>query len=146
MKVRPAVLLIENNHVLLMHYRYGETDVYALPGGNPDKGETLEQTVVRELQEELGVDVEVGPLALAGEVILPETGKDDVLHVVFTGQLIGGLPVLNPAETSALAVVWKPVRALDSLNLYPNVGPQIQDLLLSQKSPGYIGKINQTFF
>lgn len=146
MKVRPALLLIENNHVLLLHYRYGDADVYGLPGGNPDKGETLDQTVVRELQEELGIEVEVGPMVLTGEVLTPEIGKDDMLHLIFTGQLIGGIPRLNPQETSALAIAWKPVRELHTLNLYPNVGVQIQDLFLSQTSPGYIGKINQTFF
>ncbi|MFC5410660.1 NUDIX domain-containing protein [Larkinella bovis] len=146
MKVRPAVLLIENNHVLLLHYRYGDADVYCLPGGNPDKGETLEHTLVRELQEELGVEVEIGPVAFFGEVIAPETDKPDVLHVVFAGQLIGGIPQLNPAETTARAIAWKPVSQLDALNLYPNVGRNIQDLLLSQNSPGYIGKIDQTFF
>ncbi|RRB04158.1 NUDIX domain-containing protein [Larkinella rosea] len=150
MKVRPAVLLIENNHLLLMQYRYGETDVYGLPGGNPDKGETLDQTVMRELREELGVDVEVGPIAFVGEVIFPEIKgvepKEDVLHVVFSGELIGGIPQLNPEETTALAVVWKPVRELDSLNLYPNLGQQIQRWLGSQANLEYIGKINQTFF
>lgn len=140
------MLLIENNHVLLMHYRYGETDVFGLPGGNPDKGETLDQTVIREVQEELGIEVELGPPALFGEVITPESGKEDVLHIIFLAQLIGGIPQLNPAETTALAVAWKPIRELDSLNLYPNVGGQIQNLLASQNSPGYIGKINQAFF
>ncbi|GAB3268153.1 NUDIX domain-containing protein [Larkinella harenae] len=129
-----------------MHYRYGETDVYGLPGGNTDKGETLDQTVGRELQEELGIEVEVGPVAFFGEVIMPDTAKEDVLHVVFLGQLIGGIPQINPQETTALAVAWKPVSELDTLNLYPNVGKQIQQLFDSQNSPGYIGKIDQTFF
>lgn len=150
MKVRPAVLLIENNHLLLMQYRYGETDVYGLPGGNPDKGETLDLTVMRELQEELGIDVEVGPIAFVGEVIFPETNgsepKEDVLHVVFAGQLIGGIPKLNPEETSALAVKWKPIRELGDLSLYPNVGRQIQRWLTAQANLEYIGKIDQTFF
>ncbi len=150
MKVRPAVLLIENNHLLLMHYRYGDTDVYALPGGNPDRGETLDLTVMRELQEELGIDVEVGPIAFVGEVILPPTNgseaKEDVLHVVFVSQLIGGIPRINPEETTALAVSWKPVGELDDLNLYPNVGRQIQRWLTSQTNLEYIGKIDQAFF
>lgn len=145
MKVRPAILLIENNHVLLMHYRYGGNDVYALPGGNPDKGETLDMTLIRELGEELGVEVEIGPVAFAGEVISPEE-KEDMLHLVFVGQLIGGLPRLNPEHTSALAVLWKPLEELDALNMYPNVGRQIQRWLLGQVNLEYVGKIDQRFF
>ncbi|WP_234736315.1 NUDIX domain-containing protein [Tellurirhabdus bombi] len=145
MKVRPALLLLENNHVLLMHYRYGESDVYALPGGNPDRGETMDTTLIRELEEELGIDVEVGSVACMGEVILPEA-KNDVLHVVFSGQIIGGLPKLNPEHTTALAVVWKPIAELAALNMYPNVGRQIQHWLQMGPNAAYVGKIDQPFF
>jgi len=145
MNVRPSLLLIENNHLLLMHYRYGDADVYALPGGNPDRGETLPQTLARELDEELGISVEVGPMVLGGEVLLDEV-KNDVLHCVFHGQLVGGLPRLNPDETTALAVVWKPLNELARLNLYPNVGLFIQDWQMGGEPLGYIGKIPQVYF
>ncbi|WP_345271381.1 NUDIX hydrolase [Nibrella viscosa] len=145
MKVRPALLIQRDNQILVMQYRYGEEDVYALPGGNPDRGETLDIALIRELQEELGIDVEVGPLAFAGEVMLPQA-KEDVLHMVFTGEITDGEPVLNPEHTTALAVVWKPVSELDSLNMYPNVGRQIQRWLNTRNSLEYIGKISQQFF
>ncbi|GAA4463722.1 NUDIX domain-containing protein [Nibrella saemangeumensis] len=145
MKVRPALLIQRDNKILVMHYRYGGEDVYALPGGNPDRGETLDVAVIRELQEELGVDVEVGPIAFAGEVMVP-TAKDDILHVVFTGEITVGDPGLNPEHTTALAVVWMPVSELDSLNMYPNVGRQIQRWLNTRNNLEYIGKINQQFF
>nr|WP_293835936.1 NUDIX domain-containing protein [uncultured Arsenicibacter sp.] len=150
MKVRPSALIIQNNHALLMHYRYGDVDVYALPGGNPDRGETLPQVTERELEEELGITVEVGPMILAGEVIRPESDPTQahkvVLHVVFAADIIAGFPVLNPEHTTALAIVWKPVRELDSLNMYPNVGQYIQDLILKQSPLGYVGTIDQAFF
>lgn len=145
MNVRPSVLLIQNNQVLLMQYCYGGHDVFALPGGNPDKGETLRETVARELLEELGVTVEVGKLLLCGDVLMPD-GKKDVLHVVFLGEIIAGLPALNPAETSALALVWKPIADLHTLNLYPNVGRQIQEQQGSTRREPYVGRIDQAFF
>jgi hypothetical protein len=36
MKVRPSVAIIENNHLLLMRYEYGNAHVFNLPGGNTD--------------------------------------------------------------------------------------------------------------
>lgn len=152
MKVRPCILLHRNApgfphpEILLLRYRYGKEDVYALPGGNPDKGETLPETVVRELKEELGVTVVVGTMLLCGEVILKEAPKD-VLHVVFQGQLTTGTPRLNPAETTALEIVWQSIDALDTLNLYPNVGKAIQRWFTDDApEPGYLGRISQRYF
>ncbi len=140
MKVRPSALIIENNHVLLLRYNYSGNDVFALPGGNPDLGETLTQAVERELSEELGIETEIGEMLMAGEVLLSPT-KEDVLHCIFRGQIVGGIPILNPAQTTALEIVWQPVAALAQLNLYPNVGSCIASM-----RGGYVGKIDQSFF
>lgn len=145
MKVRPCALIIENNHVLLMQYLYSGQEVFALPGGNPDLGETLTQALVRELREELSIETEIQGLLLAGEVILPHQ-KQDVLHTVFAAKIIAGIPQINPSHTSALGVCWKPLQSLGELNMYPNVGENIQDMWLGYDSKVYIGRINQPFF
>lgn len=149
MKVRPSALIWRDHNnqteVLLMHYRYGEADVFALPGGNPDRGETLPETVKREVQEELGVSITVSEMAFAGEMLLSERA-DDVLHIVFAAHELQGEPTLNPAETTALAVRWILVGELDKLNLYPNVGKTIQQWFDSAIDLGYIGRIEQQYF
>jgi 8-oxo-dGTP diphosphatase len=145
MKVRPSVVIIENDCVLLMRYRYGQTDVYNLPGGNVDKGETLAQTVVRELQEELGIEIAVKKMILAGEVLMPEP-KKDVLHCVFLAKIIEGKPILNLMETSALEVVWKPIKELSSLDMYPNVGADLQKILLEDVDFQYVGRVGQAWY
>ena len=141
MKVRPSIAIVENSHLLLMRYRYGNADVYNLPGGNVDKGETLTQTVVRELMEELGIEVEVGKMILSGDVIMPE-GKEDVIHCVFEGKIMDGKPILNPKQTSALEVVWMPLVDLNQLEMYPNVGK----ILFQTVDFQYVGKIEQTWW
>lgn len=152
MKVRPSALITrqfeDQSEVLLMHYRYGDADVYALPGGNPDRGETLPQTVVREVQEELGIEIIVDELAFVGEMLLSER-TDDVLHVVFFAPYADSKePILNPAETTALSVQWLPInKQLTTLNLYPNIGAQIYEYATVQtRLPGYIGRIEQRYF
>ena len=69
MKVRPAVIIVHEDSVLTMRYKYGEKEVFALPGGNPDPDECLPEALRRELMEELGVTVEIGEMALCGEVL-----------------------------------------------------------------------------
>jgi len=146
MKVRPSAIIVENNHVLLLRYQYSGIDVYALPGGNPDRGELLTQTVERELNEELGIVVEIREDAFHGEVNLNEQ-TEDVLHCVFFAQIVGGIPILNPLETTALEVAWKSIKVLSKLNMYPHVGEEIYRYLRLTHAPlGYIGRINQPFF
>lgn len=149
MKVRPSALIWRQNaaqtEILLMRYQYGGQAVFALPGGNPDRGETLPQTIVREIREELGVSVEVEEMILAGEMLLSQR-NDDVLHVVFAIRNLLGEPTLNPAETTALELVWIPVLELSQLNMYPNIGAKIQPWFSSATYLGYIGRIEQTYF
>lgn len=144
MRVRPSALIIERNSVLTMKYRYGTTDVYALPGGNPDPGEGLSEVIVRELREELGIETEVDQLVLCGEVI-GEAGRKDALHAVFLVHLIAGMPTLNPEHTSALEVVWLSLDDLLSRHLYPQVGQEIKAFVDGKLLSTYLGKIDQPY-
>ncbi|XWW48150.1 NUDIX hydrolase [Fibrella sp. USSR17] len=145
MTVRPAVVLLRNDAVLLMQYRYGDTDVFALPGGNPDPGEDLEATLERELMEELGVEIQVFNMLFCGVVTRPNQ-KEDVLHCVFVGEIFGGEPVLNPAHTSACSVIWKPVEELTDLAMYPSVATAIQEHHTAMLPTTYLGYIEQPFY
>jgi len=80
------VLLVRRAHPPLM----GE---WSLPGGGVEVGETLEAAVVREVREETGLIVVVGPLIEAFERI--EVGDDGriIYHFVvldYLCQLAGG--------------------------------------------------------
>lgn len=142
MRCRPALVLLENNHVLVMKYQYGEHFIYNLPGGNPDPGELLSETIARECMEELGIDVEVGQMLLMGQVSGTEN-RDDVLHILFEGELIGGIPELQVGETNAQEVLWMPINQLSHVTMYPNIGMELTDLLITQQKGKYVGAIQQ---
>jgi len=65
-RIRVAGIILFNDMFMLMHRIKeinGEVyDYYAIPGGGLEEEETLEQGVIREVKEELGVDVKVGRL------------------------------------------------------------------------------------
>jgi 8-oxo-dGTP diphosphatase len=61
---RAVALIVQDGLVALIERRWeGEAPYYLFPGGKVETGETAEVTVVREVKEELGLDVSVGPLA-----------------------------------------------------------------------------------
>ncbi len=63
MRIRSAAILIQNNSLALMERHRAGMHYFTFPGGGVDAGETPEQAVVREVSEELGVEVKVIRLA-----------------------------------------------------------------------------------
>ncbi len=120
MKVRPAAWIVQDGLVLTMRYQYGTEIVHVLPGGNPDPGESLPETLARELEEELGVTARIGRMILACEV-LNFNQKEDTLHCVFEAEIASGEPHLDHGHTSAQAIAWISPDELAQLTLYPNV-------------------------
>lgn len=145
MKIRPAVAIIENKKILTMHYKYGGQDVYNLPGGNLEFGESLTLALSRELEEELGIKVEIGELMMVGEVHFPEPQKQTI-HFIFEGKITEGTPALNPEHTSALAIRWLSIEELATVNLYPNISKKLKEYLSGNLSDKYVGKLDQNWF
>ena len=53
-----AIIINSQRKILLVNLTSFEHHFYAIPGGGIDEGETLEEAVYREIQEELGIDPE----------------------------------------------------------------------------------------
>ncbi len=144
MNVRPAILIIENDRMLTLEYQYDSQTVYNLPGGNVEFGETMSQTLQREMMEELGIKVSVGELAMVGEIHLPDKNKY-TLHCLFEGIIIEGKPQINPQNTSAKAIKWLNINELSNFHLYPNFKKEIPLWLDDKLEDYYIGKIEQVW-
>ena|SRR6218665_3530407 len=145
MKIRPAVVIIEDEKILTMHYQYGGQDVYNLPGGNLEFGESLILALTRELEEELGITIEIGELMMVGEVHFPDPQKQTI-HFIFEGKILSGIPTLNPEHTSSLAIRWLGIEELLTVNLYPNITKNLKEYLSGNLPDKYIGKLDQTWF
>jgi ADP-ribose pyrophosphatase YjhB (NUDIX family) len=110
-----AAIFRDGKVLLVRRARNPAVNLYTLPGGAVEIGETLLQAVTREVREETSLDIE--PVALAGhrEVIARDAQGRVERHFVilcFAARWRSGEPVLNeelddarwlnPAELSAL--------------------------------------------
>jgi hypothetical protein len=93
----------------------------------------------------LGIDVEVGTMLLMGQVSGNEQ-RDAVLHILFEGEIISGIPELQVDETSAQEIVWMPIEEVNHITMYPNIGIELVDLLITQQKGKYVGAIQQPWF
>jgi len=83
-----AIILNEAGQVLLSHRR--DFDAWNLPGGGVESGELPTEAVVREVQEETGLEVVIERLVgIYGKVI-----KDELVFA-FTCRVVGGELVLS---------------------------------------------------
>ena len=59
MRTRAVAILIENNSVALIERHRAGRHYFTFPGGGVDEGESAEQAVIREMEEETGLRVAV---------------------------------------------------------------------------------------
>ena len=71
-RVRSAAkaVIVRDGRLLANHCRDATGEWYALPGGGQEAGESLEETIVRECREEIGVEVEVVGLRFVRDYIV----------------------------------------------------------------------------
>ena len=58
-RISARAIIIEGDKIGLMYRKKVNHAFYSLPGGKQEANEDLEETVVREIKEEFGIDVEV---------------------------------------------------------------------------------------
>jgi 8-oxo-dGTP diphosphatase len=82
--IRVAGLLIHEGSILMVEQGRGDERYWLLPGGGVKFGETLQEGLRREFQEELGMRVGVQRLVAIVESISPEPDyAKHVVHLVF---------------------------------------------------------------
>ncbi|MBN1793942.1 MAG: (deoxy)nucleoside triphosphate pyrophosphohydrolase [Candidatus Omnitrophica bacterium] len=107
-----------------------ENDRYGLywefPGGVVEDGETHQEALRRELQEELGIDVAVGPLLHVYEDEIPDL---KIVVSIYRCEIRHGEP--RPYECKDTA--WVNLKALDSTILLAPADKKFLDWFLTQE-------------
>ena len=108
-----VVLVIEKDgkYLFLKRSHTGKGDgFYMLPGGHVDEGETVLHAAVRELKEELGIDIKESDL----EFKLVETLKSYITFFFFVKNFTGTLQNMEPKKHSEMVYL-----AFDAEGIHP---------------------------
>ena len=117
-RLRVSALLRWNDRLLLCRQEKPGKEYWLLPGGGVEGGESLTESLRRELREELGIVDEVafeGPIAVA-ESIAPNWTPEHrhVVHIIFAADL--SHRSLEDVETHDTAVRGARLFSLDDLD------------------------------
>ncbi len=80
----------DNKRKILLTQR-NDIPMWVLPGGYKESGETLEETVVREVKEETGYEGKITNLAA-----IYESKDGGVRKYLYVGEIVGGTPKTSP--------------------------------------------------
>ncbi|WBW96316.1 NUDIX domain-containing protein [Oceanirhabdus sp. W0125-5] len=142
-------IVIKDDKIILNEFGNGE--YFNIPGGAVEPGETVKDAVVREIQEETGLDVTVGELIYTLEY---EPNKCDFMygkvpHISFVFRCyVNGddtiksptIPDVNPDNPKLVGEPkWIPISRLKDINYIPYIHDQLMEYLETNKfSPVFI--------
>ncbi|MFJ6798864.1 NUDIX hydrolase [Streptomyces sp. NPDC091268] len=134
-----AVVRDDAGRLLIIHKT--DNDLWALPGGGHDIGESIGDTVVREVKEETGITVEIdgisGLYTDPQHVLAYDDGEvRQQFSICFRAHPTGG-SLRTSSESKE--VRWMDPADLDDLDIHPSMRLRIQHGLDDSRTEPYIG-------
>lgn len=120
-KIRSSAkgLIIKDGEMAAIKIRDAGEKWYIMPGGGQEPEETLQETVCREVLEELGIAVRCGDLLFVVEGVHGE--RFHRIDLVFSCEFLADVPdaVLH-GDTNQVGVDWLDISTLNLQPLYPS--------------------------
>ena len=119
-----VVLTDEEGRILLVRQHHPERDIWLVPGGAVEDGETSREACVREVREETGLEIEVGPLLWHVEQV-KEGGEQRFVNY-FLARITGGEPALGTDPELGEKQVLRELRfmSVDEMKKLPDLYPE----------------------
>jgi 8-oxo-dGTP diphosphatase len=128
-RIRVSAILRWHGRVLLIRHEKAGREVWLLPGGGVNTGESLVDALAREIEEEVGVEARSleGPVALV-DSIAPERSlrAKHVVHIIFAGDLDGSLETVSSQDAAVRGHRLFTLDELDGIVLHPPIARFLQ--------------------
>lgn len=135
--IRIAACILKNNKILMVRHKKGDEKYWLLPGGRIEYGETMIETLKRELVEETGLEISVGNLMFMSEAI-PKDNHRHIVNIFFEAEIIGGEIKLGDEEILD-AVEFIDINKIDEIVIYPLIKDELKQYINNGKPLGYLG-------
>jgi ADP-ribose pyrophosphatase YjhB (NUDIX family) len=121
----------------ILMIRRTDNDLYSIPGGQLELGETLAEAAVREVREETGIECAVteviGLYSDPKHVIAYDDGEvRQEFSACFRADTLGGR-LRTSSESSE--VLWLPLHSLDEVHIHPSIRMRINHGVSRSQSP-----------
>ncbi|MFI5563175.1 NUDIX hydrolase [Amycolatopsis japonica] len=129
-------VFIQDDEGRILMIRRTDNDLYSIPGGQLELGETLAQAAVREVREETGIECEVtgvvGLYSNPNHVIAYDDGEvRQEFSICFRASPLKG-ELRTSSESSE--VLWVGPESISGLNTHPSTRLRIRNALSDEKA------------
>ena len=132
--LRTVGVLVQDNQILVQRDRNGNE--YALPGGHVKIGETLENGLIRETMEQMGVHIRCDRLLWSEECFWTWNGRQaHSIAFYYLIELCDGFEIpdhgefISQKDNCDVVLGWLPIDRLQSVTIYPEfIKNEITDL------------------
>lgn len=131
LKIRTAAraVIIKDEQLLVLRRTGVQGEFYVLPGGGQVHGESIQETLIREVLEEVSLEVGIEELLFINEFIAKRDSlfldfEPDVHQIDFT--FLCKIKSLNEAKVGEtpdvhqVGIAWIPLTEITDFNLHPN--------------------------
>ena len=122
--LRTTAVLVKDGKILVQRDRNGTE--YALPGGHVKIGETLEEALIREAREELGVRIKCNRLLWSEECFWEWNNRPaHNISFYYLIELCGDLDIpengefVSQKDNCDVVIGWMPVEEIQKVTIYP---------------------------
>jgi len=125
--------------ILLAQHEKGGRRYWLLPGGGVEYGESIEEALKRELQEEAGLSIRVSDILWIVDSI-PDDHHRHVINLIFSAEALSD--ILNPHPDQVLRdVQWIDIARIPELEIFPDTKAEILRYIQSgDRGTGLLGK------